>query len=341
MERKMNYRILAGLLTAIAVAAAPLAGRADEPVTLKFGNPGSPNGDVSKKIIEPWIAKVNKEAAGTFQVQHFPGPALGHFPQIYDRVLNGVADIAFGLLGPLSRQFPKTSVASLPFETPNAAIGTVALWHVYQRGLLASEWKLVKPLTLMVFPNVVIHTKKPIRSLAEINGMKLSVQSRLMSDTMQRLGVAPITLAVTDLYESLNRGVVDGSVIGWPATRSYRLAEVTNHHLEVPLGGEVTFVMMSNKSYEKLSDKGRAIIDHASGAPWATAIGKILDDADEAESTLVAKTKGQTVTQLPAAEQAKWKARVDAVVEDWVKRTPDGAAVLAAYNEEIAQLMKT
>jgi TRAP-type transport system periplasmic protein len=340
MERKMNHPILAGLLAAIVAAAAPMAGRAAEPITLKFAHPGSPTGDVSVQIIQPWVAKVNKEAAGSFHIQLYSGPALGRFPEIYDRVLNGVADIAFGLLGPLSRQFPKTSVASLPFETPDASIGTVALWHLYERGLLASEWKQVKPLTLMVFPNVVIHTKRPIQSLADIDGTKLSVQSRLLADTMHLLGVAPITLPVTDLYESLNRGVVDGAVIGWPATRSYRLAEVTNHHLEVPLGGEVTFIMMSNKSYAKLPEKGRAIIDRESGAPWATAIGKILDGDDERESTTVAKTKGQTVAQLPAAELAKWKARVETVVEVWTKRTPDGAAVLAAYREEVAKLMK-
>ncbi|MGH7087280.1 MAG: TRAP transporter substrate-binding protein, partial [Stellaceae bacterium] len=291
----MNHSILAGLLVGLTIVAAPAAGRAAEPITLKFANPGSPTGDVSKQIIEPWIAAVNKEAAGIFRVQLYSGPALGQFPQIYDRVLNGVADIAFGLLGPLSRQFPKTSVASLPFETPDAEIGTVALWHVYERGLLTSEWKQVKPLTLMVFPNVVIHTKKPVRSLSDIKGMKLSVQSRLLSDTMYRFGVAPITLPVTDLYESLNRGVIDGSVIGWPATRSYRLAEVTNDHLEVPLGGEVTFVMMSNKSYAKLPEKGRAIIDRLSGAPWAAAIGKILDRDDTVEENSVAKTQGQTV----------------------------------------------
>ena len=48
----------------------------------------------------------------------------------------------------------------------------------------------------------------------------------------------------------------------------------------------------------------------------------------------IAKTKGQTVAHLPAAEQAKWRARVEAVVADWTKRTPNGAAVLAAYHEE-------
>ena len=336
----MKHRILAGLLIATAVAAAPIAARAAEPITLKFAHPGAPNGDVATQIIGPWVDQVNKEAAGIFHVQLYTGPALGQFPQIYDRVLNGVADIAFGLLGPLSRQFPKTSVASLPFETPDASVGTVALWRVYERGLLANEWQQVKPLTLMVFPNVVIHTKKPIQSLADISGLKLSVQSRLLADTMHLLGVAPITLPVTELYESLDRGVVDGSVIGWPATRSYRVADVTNYHLEVPLGGEVTFVMMSNKSYEKLPEKGRAIIDRLSGGPWAAAIGKILDGDDEKESAAVAKIKGQTVAHLPQAEQAAWGARVAGVVEDWTKRTPDGAAVLAAYREEIAKLTK-
>lgn len=329
---------LAGLVAA-ALALAPLAGHAAEPITLKFGNPGSPNGHVSNFIIKPWVKKVNDEAKGMFSVQLFSGPALGHFPQIYDRVLNGVADIAFGLLGPISRQFPQTSVASLPFETHDASTGTVALWNVYERGLLASEWKEVKPLTLMVFPNVVIHANKTIQSLADIHGMKLSVQSRLMADTIERLDAAPITLAVTDLYQSLSRGVVDGSVIGWPATKSYKLADVTHYHLEVPLGGEVTFIMMNNKSYAKLPEKGRKIIDENSYGPWAKAIGKILDDADEEESTKVAHTKGQTVAHLPAAEQAKWRARVEPVVAAWTKRTPDGAKVLAAYREENAKLL--
>ena len=336
----MNHRILVGLLAAAAIAAAPIAGRAAEQITLKFAHPGAPTGGVATEIVEPWIAKVNSEAAGLFHVQLYAGPALGQFPQIYDRVLNGVADIAFGLLGPLSRQFPITSVASLPFATPNASVGSVALWRVYERGLLASEWKQVKLLTFMVFPSVALHVKKPIQSLADIDGMKLSVQSRLMADTTHLLGVAPITLPVTELYESVNRGVVDGSVIGWPAAKSYRLVEVTNYHLEVPLGSEVTFVMMNNKSYEKLPEKGRAIIDRLTGRPWATEIGKILDGDDERESTQAAKTTGQTVAHLPAAEQAKWEARIASVVDDWTKRTPNGAAVLAAYKEEVAKLTK-
>jgi TRAP-type transport system periplasmic protein len=334
----MSRRIFVSLCAAMAVAIAPLAANAAESITLKFANPGAPQGDVSTQIIQPWVAKVNDQAAGAFRVQLFSGPALGQFPQIYDRVLNNVADIAFALLGPLSRQFPKTSVASLPFETPNAAVGTVALWHVYERGLLGDEWSQVKPLTLMVFPNVVIHAKRPIKALADTQGLKLSVQSQLLSETIHQLGAAPITLAVTDLYESLNRGVIDGAVIGWPATRSYRLAEVSNYHLEAPLGAEVTFIMMNKKSYEKLGDKGRAIIDNASGGPWATAIGKILDGDDRAEAERVVKTAGETVAQLPAAEQAKWRAQVQGVVEDWTKRTPNGAAVLAAYREEIAKL---
>lgn len=145
---------------------------------------------------------------------------------------------------------------------------------------------------------------------------------------------------VTDLYESLNRGVIDGAVIGWPATRSYRVAELTSHHLEAPLGAEVTFIMMNKKSYGKLDAKDRGIIDNASGGRWATAIGKILDGIDKAQAERVAKVPDETVAQLPAAEQAKWKAQVEQVVDEWTKRTPNGAAVLAAYREEIAKLTK-
>jgi TRAP-type C4-dicarboxylate transport system substrate-binding protein len=314
--------------------------QAAEPIQLKFANPGAPGGHVSRKIITPFAERMTKDSNGTVEFKLFSGPSLGTFPVIYDRVINGVADLTFGLLGPISSQFPKTMVASLPFETPNATVGTQALWQVLSAGLIAEEWNRVKPLATMVFPNALFHAKKPIQSLADAAGLKYSVQSRLAAEAVQALGGAPITLAVTDLYQALQRGTVDAATIGWPATASYKLAEVSNYHLAVPIGSEITYMVMNKESYAKLPTEGKAAVDKNIGDHFAKSIGETLDQVDEEESSAIRAQPGQTIARLPPEEEARWQARVTPVTEAWAKSTPDGEKILATYRAAVAKIGK-
>jgi hypothetical protein len=51
----------------------------------------------------------------------------------------------------------------------------------------------------------------------------------------------------------------------------------------------------------------------------------------------VRKLPGQTVTRLDPAEAERWSKLLAPVAEDWVKQTPNGAAIFAAYREELAK----
>jgi TRAP-type C4-dicarboxylate transport system substrate-binding protein len=306
-----------------------------EPVPLKFANPGAPNGYVTMKFTRPWVERVNAAAQDDIAIKEFNGPGLGTYQNIYDRMLNGVADFCFSLLGPISSQFPRTTVPALPFETPNATIGSRALWRVLQDGGLGEEWARVKPLALMVFSNVAIHSRKPIAIMEDMRGLKFSVQSRPVGEGIERLGGTPITMAVTDLYPSLQRGAIDAATIGWPAHQVYKLSEVSSYHVNVPLGSEVTFMAMNKDVFAKLPKRAQDAIDHEIGDAFQTFIGKSLDQLDEEETAATAAKPGQSVIQLPAAEAARWKERTAAVTDSWVKSTPEGAKTLAAYRAAI------
>jgi TRAP-type C4-dicarboxylate transport system substrate-binding protein len=308
---------------------------AAEPIPLKFANPGAANSYVGVTFTTPWVERINKAAGDVVDIKMFYGPGLGNYQTIYDRTLNGVADFAFGLLGPVSSQFPKTTVTGLPFETPNSTIGSIALWDLLQAGLIAEEWSHVKPLALMVFPNVVIHSRKPIKTLDDVRGLKLSSQSRPVGEGIERLGGAPITMAVTDLYPSLQRGTIDAATIGWPAHSVYKLIEVTSYHVEVPLGSEVTFMIMNKDGYAKLPKKAQDAIDHEIGEGFQSFIGKSLDQLDAEESAATAAKPGQSVIRLAPEEARRWQERMAPVAESWVKATPDGARVLDAYRTAV------
>jgi len=328
----MKY-LYAGILSAGLIAAA--SAQAD-PVQVKFAYPSAPNNALFAQGAQGWADDVNKAADGAIEVKIFPGGVIGDNSNMYDRITSGVTDIGLAVFGPVSSVFPKTNVGTLPFEARNHGEDALALWRLYEKGVITEEFGRVKPLGFIVFPGLVIHSKKPIHNLADMKGLKISVEGRVMSTLMPRLGASPISLQPGELYASLQRGLVEAAPQGWPSVPTFHLNEVTNFHLEAPLGFNTGYVFMNKDAYAKLPPKGRAAIDKFAGESYVQRL-VAADDAMEAIGRNATKeTPGQTIASLDPAEEARWKELVAPVTEEWVKATPDGAKVLAAFRAEIA-----
>jgi TRAP-type C4-dicarboxylate transport system substrate-binding protein len=322
-------------LAAAALAAAPAIA---DPVQVKFAYPSAPNNALFAQGAQAWADDVTKAADGAIEIKIFAGGVIGDNSNMYDRITNGVTDIGLAVFGPVSSLFPKTNVGTLPFEARNHREDALALWHLYQKGVITDEFAKVKPLGFIVFPGLVIHSKKPIHNLADMKGLKISVEGRVLSTMMPRLGASPISLQPGELYASLQRGLVEAVPQGWPSVPTFHLNEVTNFHLEAPLGFNTGYVFMNQDSYAKLPPKGRAAIDQFSGEAYVLRL-IAADDTMEAFGRDATKAMpGQTIASLAPDEEARWKELVAPVTDDWVKATPDGANVLAAFRTEVAAI---
>jgi TRAP-type transport system periplasmic protein len=305
-----------------------------DPVQIKFAYPSAPNNALFQGM-QGWADDVNKAANGAIEIKLFPGGVIADNSNMYDRVTGGVADIGFAVFGPVSSVFPKTNVGTLPFEARNHREDALALWALYEKGIIKDEFTKFHPLAFVVFPGLVIHSKKPIHTLADVKGMKISVEGRVLSQMIPRLGAAPISLQPGELYQSLQRGLVDAVPQGWPSVPTFHLDEVTNFHLEVPLGFNTGYVAMNNDSYAKLPPAGKAAIDKLSGKVFVERLVAADDTMQALGRDATKAMAGQTIAQLDPAEEARWKEAVAPVTDDWVKATPDGAHVLAAFRDEV------
>ena len=322
---------------AAAIAAAllyPAVAPVAETTQLRFAYPGPPNTPYNTKVFTPWAEEVTKASGGAAEVKIFAGPTLGTNQNLYDRIIAGVADIGFGVFGPLSSQFPQANVATLPFESRTEGEAAEALWRLYDKGVISGEFSKVKVLALMAFPGLVIHAKRPIQTLADIKGMKISVEGRVLSAAMEQLGAVPISLTPAELYESLQRGMVEAAPQGWPSVPTFHLTEVTSYHLEVPIGMNTGYVFMNKDSYARLPAQGRQAIDGLSGETFVRRISKAGDEIESDARDATKAMKGQTVASLAPDEEARWKDRLAPITAAWVKETPDGAKVLAAFRAE-------
>lgn len=333
----MKARLVRGFLVALVVAALPLAAMAAGPVTLRFGFPVPAASYDNTRGISPWIEEVEKASGGTLKIELFTGPALGTFHNIYDRTLTGISQISFSTFGDLTSEFPRTDVASLPFLTDNTVNLSIALWKLYEDGLLP-EFGKVKLLALFSFPNAVLHTNKPIASSADLKGMRIAVSSHVMGEVMDAFGAASVSLSPDELYEAVAHGLAGGAVTSLGAAQVFKLNEVTTYHLEAPLGAAPGFVFMNKDAYAALPQKAKDAIDEFSGASFSKKLGEANDSEQRDERDALNAKPGQHVGEPSAAEYALWQARVQPIIDEWVKRTPDGAKVLAALRAEVEKL---
>jgi len=97
-------------------------------------------------------------------------------------------------------------------------------------------------------------------------------------------------------------------------------------------------VFMAKKRYEALSPEARKIIDQNSGEAESRTLGKAWDEVAE-EARQAAKKDPKHTVVTPSPEQtAKWQAAVATVTDAWVKATPGGDKILAAFHETLAKV---
>ena len=330
-----NARLFA---TLAALAVLPAPADAADPVQLKFALPAPSTSPVLKWGVEPWSKDVERDAQGTVEIKVFPGPTLGNFTNIYERTLAGVADASFGIFGPLATQFTQVNVAALPFESKNTIESSIAIWRLYDKRLIASEFDKVKVLALFTFPHSGFHANKPVRKADDIKGLKIVTSNRAMSQLVSFLGGSPVTSTPPDYYTTVSRGIADGIAVGWSAVASFKLDEVTRHHLDTESGLFTAFMLMNKDSYAKLPAPARAAIDRHSGEPFFKTMGNATDRMEREGRAATAAKAGHSIVALDPAEAERWKRLSQPIVDEWLGRTRDGARILASFREEIGKI---
>src|SRR3954467_166662 len=145
-----------------------------QPVELRFAFPAPPTSFFNTQVFTPWAKEVEAASNGTLTIRIVPGLVLATQENVYDRVLKGIADIGFGLQEAVGGQFERSTVVNLPFEFDSPRESAPAMWRLHQGGVIAQDYREIKPLALFTFGHAVVHTTRArIRSLADMKGLKL------------------------------------------------------------------------------------------------------------------------------------------------------------------------
>jgi TRAP-type C4-dicarboxylate transport system substrate-binding protein len=305
--------------------------------TLLFATTNPPNLHLNVRVLHPWAQRLNAAGAGVLKIDVRDGPAVANHTNYYDRTLNDVIQIAWGLHTGAAGKFPRMEVTGIPFVTEKGEHSSVALHRLYRTGILDPEFDEAVPLMFVGFPTGQLHMRAPLKSPDDIGGLKILAGSKTMAEIVTALGAAPVSLIVTENYQALQRGTADGSTLPWTAFQPFKLAEVTKYHVDVPLGSGTGHVMMARKKYNALPAAAKKLIDDFSAEKETRTFGVFWDTVQE-EGRKIARDAGQTIVELTPAQTESWKRKLAGIEADWVKRTPDGERVLTRYRALVEQV---
>ncbi|MFH0728265.1 MAG: TRAP transporter substrate-binding protein [Pseudomonadota bacterium] len=304
--------ILSGFLAAVNTQAA------DKVITLKFAH-FVPSTTLEGKTMQDWVNEVEKRTNGRVKVTIYPGATLMPPQQTYDGITKEVADIGYGIFAYHRGRFPLTEVMDLPLGYKDPTVPTKLINEYYNK-FKPKELDDVKVLFLEAHGPGILSTKTPIAKLEDVKGMKIrahGVSARIVT----ALGAAPVGLPITDTYDALSKGVVNGLMLDWGGLYNWKMGDVVQNHIDCRGIAYTTsfYTVMNKDKWNSLPPDIQAIID-ALDKEW---IGKIQQKWADWE--VMGKTnltgKGNTITVLPAEENARWAENMREVIDEWVKAT--------------------
>jgi TRAP-type C4-dicarboxylate transport system substrate-binding protein len=322
-----------------AAAAAILAGTAAtayaQEVTLKLHQFLPAQANVPRDILDVWADKVEADSNGRIKIERYPAMQLGGKPpELIGQLEDGIADIVWTVAGYTPGRFPQAEVFELPFMMTNAEAASRAYWEFAEANMFDKDYKTFQPIALWVHGPGLIHSKNPITSPADLNGVKLRAPTRVTNKMFTELGATPIGMPVPAVPEALSKGVIDATVIPWEVTAALKVSELVKNHTEFGNASLYTtsFIFGMNKDkYESLPDDLKAVIDANSGADVSAWAGKTMAAAD-GPARQIAVDLGNNIIQLSDAQVAEWKAAAASQESDWVKdmnaKGFDGQALL-------------
>lgn len=261
---------------------------------------------IMAKVLIPWAEKLAKDSGGQIGVRMFPSMQLGGKPpELYRQMARGISDICFTLPGYTSGDFPMMALTELPGMADSGTDGTRKIWANFDK-FLSREFKEAKVLALWNSDSAALMSKnKPIRTLEDLRGLKIRTPSAAQSAQLTALGATPIDMPANQIYNNLDRGVVDAAMIPMSAAIDFKLIEVARYFtLEAPLGRSNFLVAMNRARYERLPANLRKMVDDTTGLELSLQGARTYDEQNDAG--VAAARKEREVITLDAAERKRW-----------------------------------
>jgi TRAP-type mannitol/chloroaromatic compound transport system substrate-binding protein len=268
-------------------------------------------GTVPFKVFEQFAADVKAKSNGRLIIEPLPAGSVVAVAEALDAVTSGVLDAEYGCGGNAAGKEPALALLTDPqgaFDSPEQMAqwmeqggGLQIAREIYQRfkiHYIGATW----------YGKESLVSKKPLRGVADFKGLKIRAPVGIGQEIFKRLGAAPVNIPGSEVYTSLERGVVDAS--DWSTLSMnhelgyHKLAKYPTYPGFHSMG--MAEIAINQKKWNTLPDDLKALLETLVKEFSRNLVARIrLDDEKIAQQ---AKTLGIEPIAWSAAELGKFRA---------------------------------
>lgn len=288
----------------------PIAAHAQASMKLTLGHGAAPDNPRHLAAVR-FAEKVKSGSNGRIEVNVAPSAQLGDDAAMVTALRTGALDMTANSQGAVAAAVPEYAAYGMPFlfSSPEQAFKLLD----GPLGKELSDKSAAKGMVVLGYwDNGIRHmtnSKKAIQSVEDLHGLKMRTPpDAVLVDIMQALGAEAQQIKFAELYVALQQGVVDGQENPLANFYASKLYEVQKHLALTGHMYQMTPLLISKRSWDKLSASDKAILTAA--AQEATAYQRQISKEIEDKLLEDIKSKGVQVTTIDPKAFAKATAKV-------------------------------
>src|SRR5918996_5507995 len=305
---------------AAAALAAALGAPAQAQTTLTYSSWVSPQHLLSVWQAG-WTAEVEKATGGRVKFQVLPKHPSAP-PGTFDAVRDALVDLSYVTASYTPARHVMPLMPELPGAGDTSVVNSIAYSRIHWKHFhKLGEYKGVKLLGVFTHGPGQMFTKRPVSSIADIQGLKIRTGGGVAEAVANALGASAFVKPAPESYELLKSGVADGVFFPLESVVSFKLDTVLEQ-ATLFRGGMYSSsfgFFMNEDKWAKLSKQDQAAIEKLSFEHAARSNGQSWDAADQKGFEALKKANVKIINAAPAL-QAEVQKRSAPIIDDWVKK---------------------
>jgi tripartite ATP-independent transporter DctP family solute receptor len=282
-------------LIALAVAAVAMTAQAAE-----FRSADTHNADDYPTVaaVRFMSEELNRLSGGKHKIKVFNKKALGEEKETIDQVKIGALDLTRVNVAPMNSVCPQTMVPTMPFlfrsvehmrSSLDGPVGDEILKSCESAGFVG--------LAFYDSGARSIYAKKPIKTVADVKGMKIRVQqSDLWVSLISAMGANATPMPYGEVYTGLKTGLIDAAENNIPSFDTARHAEAVKFYSKTEHSMAPEILLMSKIVFDKLPKAEQDMVRAAAKA--SVKFQRQKWDEQEAKSLASVKAAGAQIVEV-------------------------------------------
>lgn len=295
-------------------------------------------GTVGYTLFEEWCKQMVEATNGELAFKPFAAKSVAaDNNSLFDAVRNGVLQG----MNPFTLYWSGKIPASVFLSSYPAGPDQPHQWDImfYELGMLEEAQKIYSKFGLHYVGPIhhdanIIHSKKPVNSLADLKGMKIRVPGGMVAEVFQKFGVSTVSLPGSDIFPALEKGTIDAADYVGPAVNwDLGFGQVTKNILFGPPGVmsiyqpvDLMDLTVNARAWKKLSPKMQSTIEEQvrtySSKHFLTIQKRNIEALDKF------KASGSKISRLSQADMDAFRREAIPIWFKWAKKDPSAARIL-------------